>query len=554
MKHSLWSASVAVLLIWSGSFCYQNISYSVHSGHISPWHRGRVMQQVVKVLWGLAVGVGATDCTSPQETWDYIRYLDQDIAAAWLDVLGRRVCLKEGRELLYQFWHSLGSDPANRAENSAKCAPGMAAVMLHSLSFIDRDEGETAAAEVYRQAERLVNSLGGWSGWRVNLTWHEFAPKLLGLEPLPDAQLCAAEQRPRFYVYDTGDYARPLLSCASGMEGSEVMLHRFLLRSRCRTRDPAEADFFYVPFYSFCFQNLHIKPGTETEELDKHNIAVVNSLEYFDVYRRRQHIFHFAHEFWDFPSWESYVARAKIFAVEANPLIDVVNYRHCVSCFDAWKDVVVPGHTDAWAMRKLREKGKPSTERRFRFCFHGAMRHDLYERTHAEGKPFNGSRAADTRRQIQAFAGESDASIGPHITPLLDYYGRVGDCMFCLVPKGVGYTNGRLFEAFFAGCIPVILSDAMVVPFQAFLPWPDFSMKLPMDDVARAVHLLRAMPSARMAQMQESLLENACWFDYYSQDPSCSPYEGVLRVLEMQQDRPHREIRQLPLFWKPEGF
>ncbi|CAE7504815.1 IRX10 [Symbiodinium necroappetens] len=343
----------------------------------------------------------------------------------------------------------------------------MAAVMLHSLSFIDRDEGETAAAEVYRQAERLVNSLGGWSGWRVNLTWHEFAPKLLGLEPLPDAQLCAAEQRPRFYVYDTGDYARPLLSCASGMEGSEVMLHRFLLRSRCRTRDPAEADFFYVPFYSFCFQNLHIKPGTETEELDKHNIAVVNSLEYFDVYRRRQHIFHFAHEFWDFPSWESYVARAKIFAVEANPLIDVVNYRHCVSCFDAWKDVVVPGHTDAWAMRKLREKGKPSTERRFRFCFHGAMRHDLYERTHAEGKPFNGSRAADTRRQIQAFAGESDASIGPHITPLLDYYGRVGDCMFCLVPKGVGYTNGRLFEAFFAGCIPVILSDAMLVPFQA---------------------------------------------------------------------------------------
>ena len=90
----------------------------------------------------------------------------------------------------------------------------------------------------------------------MNLTWHEAAPKLLGLEPLPDAHLCAAEERPKFYVYDTGDYARPLLSCASGMEGSEVMLHRFLLRSRCRTRDPADADFFYVPFYSFCFQPL----------------------------------------------------------------------------------------------------------------------------------------------------------------------------------------------------------------------------------------------------------------------------------------------------------
>ena len=102
---------------------------SVHSGHISPWHRGRVMQQavgsespgkhcpmfskVVKVLWGLAVGVGATDCTSPQETWDYIRYLDQDIAAAWLDVLGRRACLKEVSLLFKAACASgAGSEPA----------------------------------------------------------------------------------------------------------------------------------------------------------------------------------------------------------------------------------------------------------------------------------------------------------------------------------------------------------------------------------------------------------------------------------------------------------
>ena len=40
--------------------------------------------KVVKVLWGLAAGGGAIDCTSPQETWDYIRYLDQDIAASRL--------------------------------------------------------------------------------------------------------------------------------------------------------------------------------------------------------------------------------------------------------------------------------------------------------------------------------------------------------------------------------------------------------------------------------------------------------------------------------------
>ena len=34
-------------------------------------------------------------------------------------------------------------------------------------------------------------------------------------------------------------------------------------------------------------RNLHIKAGSEAEELDKHNIQLVQSLEHFDVYRRR---------------------------------------------------------------------------------------------------------------------------------------------------------------------------------------------------------------------------------------------------------------------------
>eukprot|EP00434_Breviolum_minutum_P009402 symbB.v1.2.008280.t1/scaffold519.1/size192877/8 len=344
--------------------------------------------------------------------------------------------------------------------------------------------------------------------------------------------MCSLPGHARFFVYETKkEYTSPLLSCATGMEGSEVLLHRWLLQSKCRTSDPEAADFFYVPFYSFCFQNFHIEPGKEMEELDRHSVALAQNLEHFDIYRRRKHIFHFAHEFWDFPSWEAHVGRSKIFAVEANPLVNVVYqrpYRHCTTCFDAWKDVVVPGHTDLWAMQRLKEQSLPAEQRRYRFCFHGALRHELYEKTHAEG--FNVS-AAETRRQIQGMAGEPDASIGPHITPLLDYYKRVGDCQFCLVPKGVGYTNGRLLEAFFAGCIPVILSDAMVVPFSSFFPWPEVSLKLPMGDVPGAVSRLRSMSLAELKQMQERLHAN-----------------GVLRVLQMQQAAPG-EIRSTPSYW-----
>ena len=219
---------------------------------------------------------------------------------------------REGRELLYQLWRSLGGSPADRAENIAKCAPGRSEDEIrwtlkgrcrscHTVTAPSLTEAwpqscsthcpsstgtkarrsprrSTARLNAWHfpQARRCLPSIRfswecsplptGWSDtsdrWIVNLTWHEAAPKLLGLEPLPDAQSCTdsstASKRPSFYVYDTGDYARPLLSCASGMEGSEVMLHRFLLRSRCRTLSPDDADFFYVPFYSFCFQLLSL--------------------------------------------------------------------------------------------------------------------------------------------------------------------------------------------------------------------------------------------------------------------------------------------------------
>merc|ERR1719181_509268 len=71
-------------------------------------------------------------------------------------------------------------------------------------------------------------------------------------------------------------------------------------------------------------------------------------------------------------------------------------------------------------------------------------------------------------------------SVGGHLRPVRAYYERITDCQYCFVPKGVGFTNGRLMETFFSGCVPVILSDAMVVPFDNFLPWPMFSLKLNM--------------------------------------------------------------------------
>merc|ERR1712228_764863 len=117
---------------------------------------------------------------------------------------------------------------------------------------------------------------------------------------------------------------------------------------------------------------------------------------------------------------------------------------------------------------------QPFLSRPYLACYHGAFEHALYDETHA-AKPFNTS-AGQVRAALSTLKDNDRLSVGGHLRPVRRYYERLGQCRFCFVPKGVGFTNGRLMEAFFTGCVPVILSDAMVVPFDDFLNWESFSI------------------------------------------------------------------------------
>ena len=43
----------------------------------------------------------------------------------------------------------------------------------------------------------------------------------------------------------------------------QVFVHQFLLHSSCRTENPAEADFFYVPIYASCVMSKKNKYAPE---------------------------------------------------------------------------------------------------------------------------------------------------------------------------------------------------------------------------------------------------------------------------------------------------
>lgn len=67
------------------------------------------------------------------------------------------------------------------------------------------------------------------------------------------------------------------------------------------------------------------------------------------------------------------------------------------------------------------------------------------------------------------------------------------DSIFCMAPEGLHPNSNRPFEAMMAGCIPVIIADQFELPFENFLDWRAFSIKLPEAQVSSAIHTLRSM-------------------------------------------------------------
>ena len=70
---------------------------------------------------------------------------------------------------------------------------------------------------------------------------------------------------------------------------------------------------------------------------------------------------------------------------------------------------------------------------------------------------------------------------------------------FCLVPAGTSPWTNHLYEAFFAGCIPVVLSDALALPFPEEIAWPQVAIRWP-EAAANASLIASRRPVERRGQ------------------------------------------------------
>ncbi|CAK9001376.1 Hypothetical protein (Fragment) [Durusdinium trenchii] len=232
-------------------------------------------------------------------------------------------------------------------------------IILVALRAIDYDDGPEEAQKMFLYLTEQVlprlephMALAARDDWALDLTDLRIYPFLLGLTP----QHNCYESDLRIFVYDLPQLTRGAL------------IPHWLRRGSCRTEDPEddffypEADFFLVPWHTWCDRIVYKMNQT------RRAACMQQGMKSYLIGRRMMVMITFI--FSDqgmnfFPEWRDYIPNSVFVVTEA------LTPRCGPSCFNPWKDLVIPGHTDFFRARRMASFNLPSEQRSLLFNFHG---------------------------------------------------------------------------------------------------------------------------------------------------------------------------------------
>ncbi len=99
--------------------------------------------------------------------------------------------------------------------------------------------------------------------------------------------------------------------------------------------------------------------------------------------------------------------------------------------------------------------------------------------------------------RLDATAGLSDPA----------YTALMAASLFAFVPRGDAEFSYRLLEAMSFGCIPIVIADGLVLPFDRLVPWADISLHMPEAKVADLPAFLSQVSPSRIAAMQRGVVD-----------------------------------------------
>lgn len=284
-----------------------------------------------------------------------------------------------------------------------------------------------------------------------------------------------------------------------GNYASESYFKKSLMKSHFITKDPTEADLFFMPF---SIARLRHDPRVGVAGIQDYvRDYVLNITRRYPYWNRTGGADHF------------YVACHSISRSAMDKASEVKMNAIQVVCSSSY---FLPGyitHKDASLPQVWPRQGDPpniiSSKRNKLAFFAGGINSPVREKL------------------VKAWRNDSEifAHYGRLTTPYSD---ELLGSKFCLHVKGFEVNTARIADSLYYGCVPVIIANHYDLPFADILNWKSFSVVVATLDIPLLKRILKGVSSDKFSMFQSNVMKVRKHFQWH---PSPVDYDAFCMVM-----------------------
>ncbi|XP_066315255.1 probable arabinosyltransferase ARAD1 [Miscanthus floridulus] len=288
-----------------------------------------------------------------------------------------------------------------------------------------------------------------------------------------------------------------------------------LLKSVIRVQRQEEADIFYVPFFTTISYFLLEKQ--ECKALYREALKWVTDQPAWQRSEGRDHVIPVHHP-WSFKSVRRFVKKA----IWLLPDMDSTGNWYKPGQVYLEKDVILPyvPNVDLCDHKCVLET---QFKRSILLFFRGRLKRN------AGGKIR--SKLVEELKSAEDIVIEEGSAGAQGKAAAQD---GMRKSLFCLSPAGDTPSSARLFDAIVSGCIPVIISDELELPFEGILDYREIALFVSSSDAVQPgwlVKYLRGIDAKRIREIQSNLVKYSRHFLYSSPAQPLGPEDLAWRMI-----------------------